>query len=411
MIYAFAIRLYALGIAVAAMWQPKARAWRKGRKNWAAKLRADRQAHPGPLIWLHAASLGEMEQGMPVAEALAKRYPQHRLLLTFFSPSGYTAFAGRKPYMVHYLPLDTRRNARLFLDIVQPEIALFVKYEVWVNFWKALHKRGIPLLLFSAVFRTRQHYFRPWAWPQYRKLLGGLEAILVQDRASADLLRSKGLEKVLLAGDTRFDRALQVRDEAFPLPAMENWQQGAFTLVAGSSWPPEEALAEAQLARFPEMKLILAPHLVDDDNISRLCKRFGHWGLCKYSDADWAASKRVLLIDNMGLLKKLYRFGHFALVGGGLGPGVHSTIEPLVYRLPLAFGPRHQKFIEPSEMLARGFAWEVSSAEALSAALAHCLSPEYRAGLSKEISAYLAEKGGAVDQVVQAASRCLPDRT
>lgn len=415
-LYRLGVALYRLGIWVAARRNAKAREWIRGRRNWRAQLKAELgklprgdagQDAPRPL-WIHAASLGEMEQGMPLLEGFKKKYPEAPVVVSFFSPSGYHHFRRTELVdLVTYLPLDRPGNARDFVEILQPRMALFVKYEIWPSFYRALQQRSIPVLLAPALFRPGQVYFKPLWRGFFLPILGQVRRLMVQNEASRELLREKGLEGVLQVGDPRFDRAAQVAqapwEEGKPV---EDWRADDFLLIAGSSWPPEEKLLAEALAQLPQWKLILAPHDLSAGHLKGLAEQFAPYGLHYWSQPGWDPGKRVLLIDKIGPLKFLYRYGDVAVVGGGLGKSLHSSIEPMAYGLPLAFGPAHHKFLEPQELIDRGGAQEIQSADDLQDWLRPLLEdPGTLRQRQEVVRSYFQGKCGATDLIVEEMAR------
>jgi 3-deoxy-D-manno-octulosonic-acid transferase len=370
-------RLYALGLfgyqtalRLAAPVNPKARLALAGRQDWAERLREQMSRHTGPVAWFHAASLGEFEQGRPVIETFRAAYPDWTILLTFFSPSGYEV---RKTYagadVIAYLPFDTVANVRLFLDITQPRLAAFIKYEFWRNFLRQLRARHIPTILFSAIFRPDQLFFKPWGgW--YRDLLGCFDHILVQNETSLNLLKTIGITNVTLAGDTRFDRVWQVAQAPAPVPVAEAFltanPAGGPVLVIGSVWPADMAVLLPVLNQYAgRLRIILAPHEIDREQIGRWRGQTQE-GSVLYSEiadsqANWQPTvpPAVLIIDNIGLLGRLYQYGNLAYIGGGFGRGIHNTLEAAAFGLPLFFGPSHARFQEAVDLIAEGGAFPI----------------------------------------------------
>lgn len=401
LLYRWGVAAFRLFIHLAAWVHPKAKAMVEGRRGWRQKLQARPQAERP--IWLHAASLGEMEQGLPVAELLHRRYPDRPLVISFFSPSGYQNFA--TPEWVDeviYLPLESPRNARDFVKLLQPSLAVFIKYDLWAYYLRALQKAQIPIVVVPALFPAKLWFFGFPARRLFVPLLQKIDLILVQDEASRQNLAHWSIE-AQYCGDTRFDRVKRLSESPWQEARLPPFLAGKFCVVAGSSWPPEEKILAAALQENPDFKLVLAPHDVQPKNIERLSKDFAQYGLSRYSEAHWPAEHRVLLIDNIGLLSKLYRYANLAFVGGGLGQNVHSTVEPAVYGIPLCFGPRHQRFIEPGEMLRAGHAREVHQAKDFIAFLKALLprDTEYQA-LVQIAKDYVDKKTGAIAKVEEA---------
>ncbi len=325
--------------------------WVSGRKKWGEKISG--KLKPGDrVIWMHCASLGEFEQGRPVIEAIKKEMPAFKIVLTFFSPSGYEI---RKNYSnadcISYLPSDTPGNAAKFIDIVNPEFVIFVKYEFWNNYISALYRNNIPLYLISGIFRPGQHFFK-WYGSFFRGMLRKFEKIFVQDQKSLDLLSGIGIEKVFLAGDTRFDRVIQIAGTARDIPQIEQFRGSEKLFLAGSSWRPDEEIIAEYINTFPlRMKWVFAPHEIDKLNIERLeklfkvkCVRFS-----EYTEA--SADSRVLIIDNIGMLSSAYRYAYLAEIGGGFGKGIHNILEPACWGIPVMIGPEYKKFREAIDLI------------------------------------------------------------
>lgn len=403
MLYEFAIRFFTPGIRSAAFFNPKAKAWINGRRNWRERYRADFQP-VGKVLWVHAASLGEFEQGRPVIEAFRERFPGWQVVLSFFSPSGYEV---RKNYpqadFVCYLPADTRRNAADFLDIIRPDAAIFVKYEFWANHLSELKRRKIPTLLVSALFREKQPFFR-WYGFFWRRMLGCFTRFFVQNRHSAELLQRIGFQNVTIAGDTRVDRVLTIVESA-----PENEIAAAFAgsghshgvFIAGSTWLPDEAIILDALSRQRAWKIIIAPHDPSEENVSRICKAAGEDAL-RYSRATPAAARdaRVLIVDNIGMLNTLYRYGTVAYIGGGFGKGIHNTLEPAAFGLPVLFGPKYRKFEEARQFVARGGAFPVRDAQELAAVLEKLQDSGFYRGAASAVREYLEENKGATERIL-----------
>jgi 3-deoxy-D-manno-octulosonic-acid transferase len=328
--------------------------WTNGQKNWAIKIRG--KINPAERnIWIHCASLGEFEQGRPLIEALKKERPEYKVILTFFSPSGYEI---RKNYLsvdcVSYLPVDKPRNAEKFIELVNPEFVIFVKYEFWNNYISVLYRRNIPLYLVSAIFRQEQHFFR-WYGAFFRSMLKKFRLIFVQDQQSASLLKQISIDNILVAGDTRFDRVIRIASAAKTISQLEKFRGDEKLFLAGSSWSQDEEIISRYINMFPDkMKWVFAPHEIDEPNIERLvnlftvkCIRFSEFNE-NVSDA------RVLIIDNIGMLSSAYRYAHIAEIGGGFGKGIHNILEPASWGIPVVFGPKYKMFREANDLKAMG---------------------------------------------------------
>ena len=371
-LYSLGLSIYALLLRLVAPLNPKAAAWVAGREGLLARIEQALAGEAAPRLWVHCASLGEFEQGRPLIEGLRRQYPSHKIVLTFFSPSGYEV---RKSWpgadYVFYLPLDTADNARRFVDLVQPQLAIFVKYEFWYFFLRELRQRGVPAVVVAAIFRPSQVFFKPWGG-FFREILAQLNHIFTQNEASAELLRGLGLTAVTVAGDTRFDTvAATALAPARPLPLAEAFvADGVPVLVAGSTWPEDlPALAPLLRKHARAMRFIVAPHEVSESHLLEIEAALP--GLTvRYSRASPAtvAEARLLLIDNVGMLSQLYRFGRFAYIGGAFGAGLHNTLEAAAFGLPVFFGPRYERFQEAVELVQLGCAFAVQSPQQLEAA-------------------------------------------
>ncbi len=317
------------------------------------------------IVWFHCASLGEFEQARPVIEAFRESFPQYKVLLTFFSPSGYEL---RKNYAgadyIFYLPIDKPKNARRFIRIFRPKLAVFVKYEFWYNYIKELSVNKIPLFFISAIFRPNQYFFRPGAkW--FRNQLQKVTWFQVQDKASSDLLNSIKVYHNQVGGDTRFDRVLKVAGEEVTLPVIEKFARNADLFIAGSTWPPDETLLADYLRHNPDIKMVIAPHKTDTRRIEEIKTKFREFHPVLYSEADGGipVESRMLVIDSIGLLSYLYRYGKLAYVGGGFGVGIHNLLEAAVYGIPVLFGPNHKHFREALDLIRNGGGFAVSDKE------------------------------------------------
>jgi 3-deoxy-D-manno-octulosonic-acid transferase len=410
LIYNTSILLYGFFIRIAALFSDKARDFISGRRNWKEKYRAI-QNDPLPKIWLHAASLGEMEQGVPILKKLREALPNHQVIISFFSPSGYLNFKQRElaEYII-YLPLDLPQNAKRFVDLIKPELAIFIKYEIWPNYLKALEKKQIPTILAPAVFRPKQIYFRPYVSSFFVPILKGISRILVQNEESQKLLLQHEIDQVEVCGDSRFDQAIANSQEHYDGQKIQEFIGDQLCLVVGSSWAAEERFLEKIIPAFPALKVILAPHDVSTNNIRRVENNLQQFGLSKFSDHEWQSQNSILLIDNIGHLKKLYRFAHIALIGGGYGAGLHSTVEAIVYGIPVSFGPKHHKFIEVAEYLKYDIGFELSHANDLNSILRKLEDPHFRIVLGTKIDHYLRTKTGAAEKISAEVIRLLHAR-
>ena len=314
-------------------------------------------------VWFHASSLGEFEQGRPLIEKFRATHPEYRVVLTFFSPSGYRSARNyQQADVVCYLPFDTPANVRRFLDIVNPKMVFFVKYEFWLNYLSALKKRNIPTYIVSSIFRKEQVFFRWWGG-FYRKALHCFTHLFVQNESSKELLASIGVKNVTVVGDTRFDRVAKIAEQAHLLPLVASFvEDGKKIFIAGSSWGPDEDVYIPYFNRTPGWKLIIASHEVNEERIKQIEEQVR--GLCvRYTQAtiEEVRSAKCLIIDCFGLLSSIYRYGTVAYVGGGFGVGIHNVLEAAVYGIPVFFGPNNYKFQEAQQLKACGGGIEISS--------------------------------------------------
>ena len=371
LLYNLGTRAYFAGISLAsALGHRKARLMEDGRRDWASRLQqqvesvTQRIGKAPRFIWFHAASLGEFEQGRPLIEALREKYPEYQILQTFFSPSGYEV---RKNYkgadVVCYLPYDRPSDCRLFLDIVRPERAIFVKYEFWANILEELKRRQVPTYLISGIFRERQAFFKPWG-SILRPVLSNFDHLFVQDEESRRLLASIGYgNQVTICGDTRFDRVIAIQEVAKRYEWAEAFSKDRFVMVAGSSWPKDEDIVIDHFNRHPEMRLIIAPHEIHEEHIQGILAKLRRPAI-RYSQMKpeieagnlqsviaGLADKDCIIIDAIGFLSSIYRYGQVAYIGGGFGVGIHNTLEAAVYGMPVIFGPNHTAFREALGLL------------------------------------------------------------
>lgn len=397
--YHIALFLYQAAVHLVAPFNTKARLWVEGRKGIWEKLRKA-IGEKDKWIWMHCSSLGEFEQGRPVLEQLKKQYPGHRLLLSFFSPSGYEQ---RKNYpgadLVTYLPLDGPVNARRFLDLVKPEKVFFVKYDYWFYYLKGCHDRQIPLYIFSAIFRPAQPFFK-WYGGLHRQMLGFFTRLFVQDKASLDLLEKHipGLP-VSIAGDTRFDRVAEIAERSVVPAIVQAFSEGHAMLVAGSTWPADEAVLSDALSHFPEIKCVIAPHEISDKHLTELEDLLP--STIRYSRYTEGTSARVLIIDNIGMLSSLYRVATVSYIGGGFGSGIHNTLEAAVYGVPVLFGPNYQRFREAVELVECRAGFVVKNKEEMKQVLDDLFNHEQaRKVAAEQASAYVKMGRGATEQIL-----------
>ncbi|MBE0666903.1 MAG: 3-deoxy-D-manno-octulosonic acid transferase [Bacteroidales bacterium] len=399
-IYTLLILIYSMGANITALFSLKARQWVRGRRGWKEKVSSfDRKE--SKVLWMHCASLGEFEQGRPVIEKIRKEQSGWKVVLTFFSPSGYEV---RKDYqgadMVMYLPSDVPVNARYFLEMVKPDLVLIVKYEFWYNYLSALKRRNIPTYLVSGIFRPTQYFFR-WYGRIAREMFSVFTHIFVQDEPSGRLLESIGYSSYTVTGDTRFDRVSQIAGAARDLPTIASFRGSERLFVAGSSWEADEDIIIRYINANPgAMRWIIAPHEIDEAHLQRIERKIAA-GFIRYSSFDGEdKGSRVMIIDNIGMLSSVYRYASIAAVGGGFGKGIHNILEPACWGIPVLFGPNHGKFREAGELTERGGAVSFDSFDTFSAVVDKYLADSavlIAAGAA--CSSYISENKGATDRV------------
>ncbi len=401
--YFIAILLYMMLVHLVAPFHKKARQMVRGQWNtW--RILSKKLQKGERYVWFHAASLGEFEQGRPLMERLRREHPEYKILLTFFSPSGYEV---RKDYegadIVCYLPFDTVGNAHAFIHKVKPEMAFFVKYEFWYNYIRHLHRRGIPVYSVCSIFQPKQIFFR-WYGRGYASVLKYVTHFFVQDEQSRRLLATRGVkDNVTIVGDTRMDRVLAIKEAAKQLPLVEKFKNGHFVLVAGSSWAPDEDLIISYFNRHPELKLVLAPHVVNESHLHQIEEKLQRPAL-RLSDANEenVASADCLIINCFGLLSSIYRYGEVAYVGGGFGVGIHNVPEAAVYGVPVLIGPNNKRFREAQDMLRLGGCMEIHNQEDFDATLYQLTTDEEalrRAG--RACAQYIDINAGATDKIFE----------
>lgn len=386
-----------------APFKPKIRKFVSGRKAVFRQLEQQLPAH-AKVIWMHTASLGEYEQGLPVLEKIKATHPQHTVLLTFFSPSGYemrkhTPFAD----LVTYLPMDIRSNVKRFLDTIRPELALFVKYEIWPNYLFEIQKRKIPAVLLSA-FYTKQHiFFKPYG-RFMRGSLRGFSHHFVQDQSSKNLLNSIGITEVTVSGDTRFDRVSEILVRDNQLDFMTEFKGDHFCFVAGSTWPEdEEILVDYINTTTAPLKHVIAPRSIKSATVERLKRNLKKKTLC-FSEREGKdlAAYEVLLIDTIGLLSKIYNYADVAYVGGAFATGLHNTLEPAVYGIPVLIGPEYDRFKEARDLVQKGGIYVIHHlAEFQSVMERFVQDPDFRAKTGHINATYVKENTGATDAILR----------
>lgn len=401
MIYNLFIYIFVGAVRLAALFNRKIARMVKGEHEAFVVLKE----HIDPkarYLWFHAASLGEFEQGRPIIEEIRRKYPEYRILQTFFSPSGYEV---RKDYkgadIVCYLPLDTPRNVRRFISLAHPYMVFFIKYEFWKNYLDELKGRGIPVYSVSSIFRPNQVFFR-WYGIAYRDVLKCFTHLFVQNQESVGLLKTIGVTDTTIVGDTRFDRVLQICREAKQLPLVEKFKGNALTMVAGSSWAPDEDIFIPYFNAHPEMKLIIAPHVIDESHLKEILGKLKRPAV-RYTQAteENVAQADCLIIDCFGLLSSIYRYGEISYIGGGFGVSIHNTLEAAVYGIPVIFGPENQKFREAQGLKACGGGIEIHGSDDFNRLMDRFLSDKaYLEEAGRQAGAYVSDNAGALQKIM-----------
>ncbi len=399
--YSFVIYAYLLAVKIVSLFDKKVRLMVKGHAQVFRILRQQIKDDE-KYIWFHAASLGEFEQGRPLIERIRKQYPQYKILLTFFSPSGYEV---RKNYqgadVICYLPFDTPTNVHRFMKLAHPCMAFFIKYEFWQNYLKALQHRHIPVYSVSSIFRKEQVFFR-WYGGRYYKVLTRFTHLFVQNEVSQQLLATLNIHNVTVVGDTRFDRVVEIMQQAKQLPLVEAFKQDHLVFVAGSSWPPDEEIFIDYFNRHPELKLIIAPHVIGENHLTEIIGRLKR-PYVRYTQATEENVKQAdcLIIDCFGLLSSIYRYGEIAYVGGGFGVGIHNVLEAAVFGIPVMFGPNNKRFQEAQQLLQLQGSFEIQGTDDFNALMDKFLTnTDFRLETGRKAGHYVNGNAGAADKVM-----------
>ena len=415
--YNFVIFLYSCGVAIASLFNEKVRKMWRGERE-AVRILKEKVDPQAKYVWFHAASLGEFEQGRPLMERLRRDHPEYKILLTFFSPSGYEV---RKNYesadIVCYLPLDTVGNARRFLRAVRPVMAFFIKYEFWYNYLHILKHRGVPVYSVSSIFRPNQVFFR-WYGRQYGRVLKCFTHFFVQNEQSRELLATLGIHDVDVVGDTRFDRVLQIKEAAKDLPVIEQFISDNIShstlhtpqiFVAGSSWPPDEEIFLRYFnGRHPEWKLIIAPHVIDESHLQQINLHLKNRKVVRYTSVigefpnniSDLRNADVLVVDCFGLLSSIYRYATICYVGGGFGVGIHNVVEAAVWGKPVFFGPNNQRFMEAQELKNCGGGIEIGSYDDFARQMDEfAADPQALATRGQTAAECVSRRSGATDRI------------
>ncbi len=415
MIYNIVIYFVLWGIAIASLFNEKVRKMWRGERE-AFKILKQKVDPNAKYIWFHAASLGEFEQGRPLMERIRKDYPQYKILLTFYSPSGYEV---RKNYegadIICYMPVDTRLNAIRFLRLVRPVMAFFIKYEFWSNFLHILKHRNIPTYSVSSIFREDQVFFK-WYGRNYAGVLKCFTRFFVQNEESKRLLEGIGITAVDVVGDTRFDRVLQIKEAAKQLPICEAFRTGVASsqsadvphhdfkvFVAGSSWPPDENIFIPFFNEHKDWRLLIAPHVIAEEHLKLILSLIKGKKVVRYTQTtpEEAAEADVLIIDCFGLLSSMYNYGDVAYIGGGFGVGIHNTLEAAVWNMPVIFGPNNKKFQEAQGLLKSGGGFEINNYEDFSGLMSSLMNDEtFLKQAGDKAGAFVAHLAGATDKVL-----------
>jgi 3-deoxy-D-manno-octulosonic-acid transferase len=411
LLYNIGIKLYSLFIRFTALFNNKAKLWVEGRAN-IIFVRIERS------IWFHFASLGEFEQGRPILEAMRNLHPGKKVVVTFFSPSGYE-IRKNTPLAdyVYYLPLDTAKNARSFIDAINPEMVIFTKYEYWFHFFNEVHERNIPLYIVSGIFRPGQVFFK-WYGGFNRKILSLVSHFFLQDEASKQLLQGIGITNTSVSGDTRFDRVWANSQNPKELPLIAEFKNGHKLFIAGSTWPQDEALLAKLVSQYPEWKFIFAPHEIPEEKINGLMTLLPEGTAIRVSQFPEVKGERLkakgeagksltptlqsLIIDNIGMLSSLYAYADIAYIGGGFGVGIHNTLEAAAFGLPVIFGPNYQKFNEAKELIALKAGFSISNETELKGIVETLANDEaFYNTTSKKVFDYVKENVGATDMIMK----------
>jgi 3-deoxy-D-manno-octulosonic-acid transferase len=397
LLYNLGLRVYYIIIYIYSFFNTKAKLWIKGRQTKYPQFKKS--------IWFHFASLGEFEQGRPVLEQIRTLYPQNKIVITFFSPSGYeirknTPLADA----VCYLPLDTAKNAHAFIAAINPTIAVFTKYEYWYYCFKELNKNNIPLYIISGIFRPNQVFFK-WYGSLHRQMLGFVSHFFVQDERSIQLLASVNINHTTLSGDTRLDRVWTNAQQPKSLPEIAEFKNGHKIFIAGSTWPADEKLVAGLVTKYPDWKFIFAPHEISEEKISNLISLLPKNTAIRYSQLKSHSSNltaQILIIDNIGMLSSLYQYAEIAYIGGGFGAGIHNTLEAAAFGLPVIFGPNYSKFNEANELIALKAGFTISNEAQLQQIIGQLVNDyDFYLAASANAALYVQQHTGATEAIIK----------
>lgn len=397
-LYDLGIQIYRLLILLASLKNKKAEDWIKGRKNLLHEIEEQLDKTKRP-IWFHFASLGEFEQGRSVLEELKARYPGSSIIITFFSPSGYEI---RKDYNladhVFYLPLDTKKNAKEFVRMIKPSIAIFTKYEYWYHYFAELERNNVPLFMISAIFRENQPFFK-WYGSLHRRMLGMVSHFFVQNETSKDLLSGLGFNNISIAGDTRFDRVVKNASRVKTIDRVQEFCGDDKIFIGGSTWFEDETLIASLTEKYADWKFIIAPHEIKPERIRQAAKLFR--GSVKFSEfSPDVTNYRILIIDNIGMLSSLYQYADIAYIGGGFGVGIHNTQEAAAFNVPVIFGPNYDKFSEACALIDAGAAFSIKNNKELERVMIRLQDRFFREEAGKIGGEYVRNHIGATETIL-----------
>jgi 3-deoxy-D-manno-octulosonic-acid transferase len=404
LLYSFGLNIMEFLASVVAISNPKVRDFVKGRRNAYRLLEKQLNGNTAPLIWVHCSSVGEFEQGRPVIEAFKKKHPEYKSLVSFYSPSGYNAV--RDDYLVDfktYLPIDSKANADTIIRLANPKLAIFVKYEFWHYYIHVLKEHNIPIFSVSAIFRKEQIYFK-WYGGFFKNILTNIDSFFVQDKSSAELLNSLGLSSEI-TGDTRVDRVIQIKESAADLPVIEAFTKGHPTIAVGSMRKEDLTLIQDLIAAYPKFRFIVAPHEITEYMMAPIESKFNCIRHSKLSTNN--ASAQVLIIDNIGMLSRLYRYAQFAYVGGGFSDGIHNILEPAAYEIPVFFGNKdYGRFKEAHDLIAINAGFAIGNLKELAAHLNEFIENEDALSRSRNaLKDYLKRNQGASEKIIKVIDR------
>lgn len=404
MVYDIALKLYSTVAAIVGLFNKKARLWHKGR---VALMETIESSVVGgeDIIWFHCASLGEFEQGRPLMERYRRENPSYKVLVTFFSPSGYEV---RKGYdgadYIFYLPIDTRKNAKRFVEAVRPKIAIFVKYEFWKNYLEELRKNNAKVYIISAIFRPGQLFFHSYG-RLYRKQLSCFDYLFVQNRQSKDLLSTIGIENVIVSGDTRFDRVYEIASGVTPVEKIASFCDDRRIFIAGSTWERDDQVVMAIAKENPQIKYIIAPHELPLSKIVRLKESFEKMGrkVKRYTEiaaGEDLSSYDILILDTIGILSSVYQYGSWGYIGGGFGVGIHNILEAATFAMPIMIGPNYGKFREALNLVAIGGAISIATKGEAVERFSHISQKEQQSKMAEICRQYIEDNRGACDKIM-----------